>query len=179
MSEHILLKGWLWVYIISCMFGIHPSLATGRSSINVGGWRGTTLIELRCCPSDGGPLWTMHYCLLSTFCVLDSGPSTGLQKCWAPGPLLKEVPVCWGSRAPASASQCHAVGTMQWGTAGVLAAWGGEALLGELPGGSDPRADYGRTSMNHFNVFNKGVRKEESGEKATEAWSHVQLLSLG
>lgn len=42
----------------------------------------------------------------------------------------------------------------------------GEAHLGELPGGSDPGADSGRTSMNHFNSFNKGVRKEERTGKS-------------
>lgn len=56
--------------------------------------------------------------------------------------------------------------------ADILAVWRGssdsvgEAHLGELLGGSDPWADSGRTSMSHFNLFNKGVRKEERTGKS-------------
>ena len=61
---------------------------------------------------------------------------------------------------------CVTVAYSRSHAADILAVWRGssdsvgEAHLGALPGGSDPWADSGRTSMSHFNFSNKGIRKE-------------------
>lgn len=144
-------------------------LVRGRSSVTVGGWRGATLIELRCCTSDGQ---SFGHCI-----TVRQAPfrCVGLwAKHWAVE-MLSPRPSPQGGLGllrRSSLHTCVAVSRSRNQAADILAVWrgsshsAGEAPLWELPGGSDPWADSGRTSVNHFNLFNKGVRKEERTGKS-------------